>query len=179
MLRRPTHRRHSHSEHAELPLVPILDTLVTLISFLLFTTSFLHLVGLETLLPKVSTAQSPNDPAAPLQLTLTLTDSSAVISSPFNRIKSLNIPRLPDHQLNLSAIRTTLVTLKQRFPNEDSLVLIPQTTTSYNDIILLMDTTRHLLPSDPPIFMRKKSTGVDQAVAELFPNIIFGHLSDD
>jgi hypothetical protein len=39
-----------------------------------------------------------------------------------------------------------------------------------------MDAARGLEASDPPIFVKNATTGNDEALKTLFPNVIFGNL---
>lgn len=180
MLRRPSARNQAHKGGVELNLVPILDTMVTLIGFLLFTTSFLALVSIESPLPQTR-PDSVKEKALekPLQLTLTLREKSVELWSPFQKITLKSIPHTGDGEINLKAIHEVLIEIKKSFPSETQIVLVPHSNTSYDVLISLMDTIRTLDPTDPSIFTKNEKTGVAEPSKSLFPQIVFGNLLGD
>ena len=180
MLKRPSARNKAHKEGVELNLVPILDTMVTLIGFLLFTTSFLAIVSIESPLPQASPEEVKEKILEkPLQLTLTLREKSVEIWSPFNKIELKSIPHTPEGEINLKAIHEALIEVKKSFPSETQIVLVPHSKTSYDVLISLMDTIRTLDPTDPSIFIKNEKTGVDEPSKSLFPKVVFGNLLGD
>ncbi|MEO7164876.1 MAG: biopolymer transporter ExbD, partial [Bdellovibrionia bacterium] len=149
MLKRPSSRRKSHQEPLELNLVPILDAMVTLIGFLLFTTSFLAIVSIESPLP----VSSPNEfeeqlKEKPLQLTLSVREKDVEIWSPFKKIDPKAVANNKEGQIDIKAVHDALVEVKKKFPLESNAVIIPLKGTSYDDLISLMDTVRQVEPSD-------------------------------
>ena len=180
MLKRPSARNKAHKGEVELNLVPILDTMVTLIGFLLFTTSFLAIVSIESPLPQASPEQVQEKiQEKPLQLTLTLRENEVEIWSPFNKIPSQSIANTAEGEINLKAIHEALIEVKKSFPAEDQIVLAPNTKTPYEVLIALMDTVRNLDPTDPSLFMKNEKTGVDEPAKTLFPKVVFGNLLGD
>lgn len=180
MFKRPTSRRKSHSESMELPLVPILDTMVTIIGFLLFTTSFLALVSIESPLPQSSPDEVKDEiKEKPLQLTLTLREKDVEIWSPFKKIEPKAIPNAADGGIDAKAVHEALVDIKKKFPHESSIVLVPQKDTFYDGLIVLMDAVRTIEKTDPPIYFKNEKTGLDEPAKILFPKIIFGNLLEE
>lgn len=180
MLKRPTSRRKGHSRQIELNLVPILDTLVTLIAFLLFTMTFLNIVGIESPFPIASSAETEQKlKEKPLQLTLTLRDNECEIWSPFEKIPAKTIPNTGAGQPDIKAIHEALIDIKKQFPTETHVVIVPTAATNYDLLIAVMDTLRVLDPTDPPIFVKNEKTGIDEQTKLLFPDVIFGNLLGD
>lgn len=180
MLKRPSSRRKSAREPIQLNLVPILDAMVVLIGFLLFTTSFLAIVSIESPFPTASPEQNREKiKERPLQLTLTLREKEAEIWSPFAKIKPTTIPDLAPGQPDINKIHETLVGIKQQFPAETKIVLVPARETDYDTLIQVMDGIRQMEKSDPPLFARNLQTGNDEPVKLLFPEVIFGNLLGD
>ena len=180
MLKRPSARNKAYKQGVELNLVPILDTMVTLIGFLLFTTSFLAMVSIESPLPQASPEEVREKILEkPLQLTLTLGEKSVEIWSPFQKINSKSIPNASDGEINLKAIHEALIEIKKSFPDETQIVLAPHQKTPYDVLIALMDTIRTLDSTDPSIFLKNEKTGVDEASKDLFPKVVFGNLLGD
>lgn len=180
MFKRPSHRRKSHGESQELPLVPILDTMVTLIGFLLFTTSFLAISSVESMLPQSSPEQVQEEvKTKPLQLTLTFRETDIEIWSPFSKIEPKAIAFLKDGQADAKAIHEALLEVKKKFPEETSAVFVPKADSSYDLMIAVMDAVRTVEPTDPTIYFKNEKTGVDEPVKTLFPKIVFGNLLGD
>jgi hypothetical protein len=154
--------------------------MVTLIGFLLFTTSFLVLVSIESPIPQAS----PNEvqeqlKEKPLQLTLTLREKDVELWSPFSKISPKAIANNPDGQLDLKAIHEALLEIKKQFPQETSIVLVPRVGTLYDHLISLMDALRTIEGTDPPLYGKNEKTGIDEPIKALFPKIIFGNLMTD
>lgn len=181
MFKRPSSRAKSDKgEQIELNLIPILDTMVTLIAFLLFTMSFFAFVSIETPFPMTSTKQMEDKlKDKPLQLTLSMSEKEAEIWSPFDRIAPQKIPHTQDGKPDTLAIHQALLGVKQKFPRENQLVLVPFPGASYDVLIAVMDAVRSLDRADPPIFAPNPQTGNDEQIKLLFPEIVFGNLLGD
>lgn len=180
MLNRPSSRRKSEAEGIQLNLVPILDTLVTLVGFLLFTSSFLSIVGVESTFPQASTKKiEENLKEKPVQLTLSLHETESELWSPFGRIPSKKIPHTEPGRPDLKTIHESLIEVKKGFPNELKLIIIPTAGSNYDTLIAVMDAARSLDAGDPPIFVKNNTTGIEESVKQLFPEIIFGNLLGD
>lgn len=180
MLNRPSSRRKSKHDGIELNLVPILDTMVTLIGFLLFTTSFISIVSIESPIPQASPQEVQKKfTEKPLQLTLTIREQDVQVWSPFSKIEPKFIPNTPKGQVDVKAIHEALIDIKKQFPEESSIVVIPRVETLYDQLIALMDSMRSLDPSDPPIYSKNEKTGLDEPSKSLFPKVIFGNLLGD
>ena len=180
MLKRPSSRRKSKKDQIELNLVPFIDAMVTLIGFMLFTTSFLAIVSIESPFPRTSSADIEQKiQEKPLQLTVSIREKESEIWSPFERIASKVIPHTAEGQPDVSAIHQALFPIKTQFPNETKIVIVPTARTTYDILISLMDGLRNVEPTDPPLFRKNPATGVDEAVKTLFPEVIFGNLLGD
>lgn len=180
MLKRPTSRRKSTTEQIELNLVPILDTMVTLIGFLLFTTAFLSIVSIESPAPVTSQAEvQENIKEKPLQLTVTLREKEAEIWSPFEKIAAKTVSFAEANKPDVKAIHEALFAIKQQFPEETKVVIVPTPGTTYDVLISVMDSLRGVEPTDPPMFRKNPATGNDEPVKSLFPDVIFGNLLGD
>lgn len=180
MFKRPSSRRRSSQEPVALNLVPVLDTLVTLIAFLLFTMSFLNVVHIESPFPTAS----PKDveeklKEKPLQLTVTLREGELELWSPFDLIPAQKIPNPETGKFDLRRLHEALITVKQKFPTENKLVLVPYAGATYDVLVSVMDSIRVLEPSDPPVFIKNPKSGIDEVSKLLFPEVIFGNLLGD
>jgi biopolymer transport protein ExbD len=177
LLKRPTSRRKGASRQIELNLVPILDAMVTLIAFLLFTMSFLTIVGIESPFPIASTEHVEQKlKEKPLQLTVSLREAELEIWSPFEKIPNKTIPHTGDGQPDIKSMHDALIEIKRQFPQETQVVFVPTGAANYDTLIAMMDAMRVLEPTDPAVFAKNADTGVDEQVKTLFPNVIFGNL---
>lgn len=176
MLKRPSSRRRSKGEGINLNLVPILDTMVALISFLLFTTSFLAIVHIESPVPQTSAAVNEKKiQEKPLQLTVSLREKEAEIWSPFDRIPSKIIPNPTPGQPDVKTLHDSLLAIKQQFPKETQVVFVPFSGATYDVLVSVMDSMRMVEKTDTPIY-QNDDQGVSKPVKQLFPDVIFGNL---
>jgi len=179
VLKRPSCRRNTHQDPLELNLVPILDAMVTLIGFLLFTTSFLAIVAIESPLPVSSSSEVQEQlKEKPLQLTLSVREKDVEIWSPFQKIAPKSVANNKEGQIDIKAIHDALLEVKKKFPLESNAVIIPLKGTSYDDLISLMDSVRQVEPTDLPIFLKNEKTGLDEPVKKLFPKVVFADLGE-
>jgi biopolymer transport protein ExbD len=178
VLKRPsTRRRSSSSDTIEINLVPMMDALVTMIAFILFSLSFLSIVSIESPVPIASPADMQKKlDQKPLQLTLSLNDGAVEIWSPFDRIRSIKVPALPDGQPDVNQIHERLVEIKTKFPDETKVILSPSTGSTYDVMISVMDVARMLQATDAPIYRKNPTTGVSEPLKVLFPEVIFGNI---
>jgi len=180
MLKRPSLRRRGSVDEVGINLVPMLDTLVTLIAFLLYSMAFLSIVSIDTPVPVASASRlNESIKERPLQLTLTLQEKESLLWSPFDRITQKTIPHTEEGRPDVLALHDALVSIKQKFPKEQQLVLVPSVSTSYDDLVAVMDHARDLQDGDPPFYQENPKTGVSEAVRKLFPNVVFGNLLGD
>ncbi len=177
MLKRPSTRRHSTPHEIQINLVPMLDALVTMISFLMYTMAFLSLNMIESPLPMVSSEQNEVQlKEKPLQLTLSMGASDILIWSPFDMIPQASIPNHPDGSADLLKLHEKLIEIKQKFPSEKKMILVPKNDSTYDAIVGVLDQSRILDKTDPVISMKDEKTGVMVQVKELFPDVVFGNL---
>lgn len=177
MLKRPSSRRKSHSDSLELNLVPILDTMVTLIGFLLFTSSFMAIVSVETMAPVMSTEQVQKQlKEKPLQLTVSVRKKTTEIWSAFEKIRPVLIPHGADGEPDLLAVHEAILKVKTQFPQETKVVLSPHSGVSYDTLMALMDAVRVRQKTDIPITWKNPATSREELVTTLFSEVVFGNL---
>jgi len=178
VLKRPSSRRRSDHAEVTLNLVPMLDALVTMISFLMYTMAFLSLTMIESPLPMVSSEENQAQlKTPPLQLTLTVNDKDLLIWSPFDQIPQTTIPnRADDNSPDVLKLHEALIGIKQKFPNEDKIILVPKSATSYDEIVSLIDAAKNLDKTDPVIVVKNEKTQVQEQAKYLFGEVVFGNL---
>lgn len=177
LLNRPSSRRKSQGGQIELNLVPLIDSLVTLIGFLLFTMTFLNVAKIESPFPTANpNEQQEKLKERPLQLTVTLRSGETEIWSPFERITAKKVPHLAPGQPDLKTIHESLIEVKRRFLTENKAVFVPEGGVTYDVMVAVMDSIRGLDKTDPPLFLKNATTGIDEPLKALFPEIVFGNL---
>lgn len=186
MFRRPSKRRRSHgSEEFELPLVPLMDTMVTLIAFLLMATALLAVTLVDTPLPIVS--NNPPAKEKPLSLTIKISPERYRVESAFSYFRPKDIPRVEEQQ-DLQQLHDFLVELKLKHPTERQLILMPEDTVKYEEIVKVMDATREFKEGeDETLFTYQRDENGEFVLDEngnrievienwLFPNVVFGNI---
>lgn len=181
MFKRPSSRRKKQGEEEiQINLVPILDTMVTLIGFLLYTSSFMALVTVETLAPVMSSEENQKQlKERPLQLTVSVRKRDTEIWSAFEKIKPIVIPHTAEGEPNLVAIHESILGVKQKFPQESKVVVSPHGGVSYDTLMALLDAVRVVQKTDPLITWKnpKAPEGApDEPVKSLFADVVFGNL---
>jgi biopolymer transport protein ExbD len=184
MLKRPSSRRRSNHSEVNVNLVPMLDALVTMISLLMYTMAFLSLTMVESPLPMVSSEENQLQMKdQPLQLSLTINEDHLLVWSPFERIPQTNLPFVPDKDgvptPDYLKLHETLIGIKQQFPQENKILLVPKASTSYDLIISIIDAAKNLEKTDPVIVVKNEKTGVEEQAKSLFEEVVFGNLLGD
>jgi len=155
----------------------MLDALVTMIAFLMYTMAFLSLTMIESPLPMVSSEENTAKlRERPLQLTLTLSDKDVLLWSPFDLIPQLRIPNHEDGTPDTIKLHEAVLGIKQKFPTENTLILVPKSNTSYDTIVMVLDAARNLEKTDAPIVVVNPTTKVSEQAKAIFPDVVFGNL---
>ena len=172
--------RKKHFAHEfELNLTPIIDCFVTLICFLLLSTTYVNLVGLDAKVPisvPFSSAASDNEPKFKLDLvvkanTIELEASGA---GPASGKKSIaNIGGKPD----LVTLHAALLKVKNERPKEFSIYFTSQVEMDYEQLVHFMDTTRNLDPKDGVFAFTDERNGHTVKVDTLFPDFVLANLA--
>jgi biopolymer transport protein ExbD len=182
MFKTPSSRRLSKQEEVQINLIPILDALVTLIAFLLFSSSFLAIVAVDTPLPLLApaTEQIEQLKEKPLQLTAYIQADKIIIADWTGSRENHTIPNITNPNNNqleydYASFHQKLIEIKSRHPKETKLILKPDSGVSYETLIALMDSARNIEKTDNPIYVTNEN-GVEVPETKLFPEIIFGNI---
>ena len=155
----------------------MLDALVTMISFLMYTMAFMAFTMIESPLPIVSSEQNEVQlKEKPLQLTLTVEDQGLLLWSPFEQIPQTTIPNRPDRSVDTMKLHEALIGIKQKFPAENKIILVPKKDTTYEVIVAVLDASKVLDKTDPIISVKNEKTGIQEQVKNLFGDVVFGNL---
>ena len=177
LLKRPSSRRKTEPKDVTINLVPMLDAMVTMISFLLYSMSFFAFVSIQSPVPLTRSEDIADKlKERPLQLTVSIRGGEIEVWSPFKKVASKVIPNQPDGKPNIQQLHQSIIEVKQKFPLETKVIIVPNKMTTYDTIIAVMDASRTLEGTDLAIFVKNPATGVDEPVKALFPEVIFGNL---
>lgn len=144
-------------------LVPILNLVTILIPFLLLTVHFVHLAVVDSAAPSIEPRRAERQAADPdaLRLTVAITDRGFVVAgnagilelAPDELQRSAEgddlaptIPRLDDGRYDLDALTALIVRIKEEYPDEQSVILLPEPDVPFDAIVATLDATRDHLP---------------------------------
>lgn len=140
----------------EVNLVPIMNLVTILIPFLLMSVQFISLAVIDSTLPAIGppSAQTENT-EKPLNLSVMITDagytiagSSAVIpkagegagAGPTVPCTEAGCPR--PEAYDTKELRRILNDVKDEFPREENVILVPESRVPYEVLVITMDATR-------------------------------------
>lgn len=179
MLKKPSQRRSGRRiQDIELPLIPIMDAFVTLIAFLLLATSLLAVTLIDTPIPVVSHDDEKDKPKRPLGLQLRIDQDMLTLSSMTRQIPEQKFPKV-DTSYDLTKLHEELVKIRAQFPHEKGIVFFPAADVKYDDLVQIMDATRLLQKTDPPLPNYKEivdGVEVERTEQFVFPNVAFGNV---
>lgn len=155
-------RRRLLKETVELNITAFLNLMVILVPFLLITAVFSRLTVLELNLPALD-SEAATDEQIDLQLQLVIReDSFEIQDANLGTIRAM--PRAGAESTDWELFRDTLLQIKTRFPEEDSITLLLERGIPYKTLIDVMD--------------RVRSADVVQVntveTVQLFPNVSIG-----
>ncbi len=170
-----------NAEAEELDLVPIMNLVTILIPFLLMASSFVTLAAIDSTLPAIGPPAEPSDeePEETLNLSIAITDEGYTIIGSDAVLKSEGPdgekgPTLPckrsgcdtPDSYDTKGLTEMLSEIKDRWDDEKTVILVPESHISYETLILTMDAARE----DPS----KTETGDDGQSRKklLFPGVV-------
>jgi biopolymer transport protein ExbD len=159
-------KKSATQEKIEPPnLVPIMNLVTILIPFLLLTVQFVHLAVIDSSLPAIGApkAQSESiDDKPPLMLTIAVTDRGFIVGGNATILQSEEegqitdvaqatereptIPVNAEGEYAYEKLTLLLVKVKAEYPDEQNVILIPESEIKYETIIHTMDASRDHLP---------------------------------
>jgi biopolymer transport protein ExbD len=153
-------------EAVELNITAFMNLMVILVPFLLITAVFSRLTILELNLPALDAASEKQE-KIDLQLQLVIYPTQYIIQDVnLGVIKSL--PREQDGKTDWKVFGNTLLEIKRRFPEENSISLLFEKSIAYKTLIKVMDNVRTI----DVVQIAQVET------IELFPNISIGKATD-
>jgi biopolymer transport protein ExbD len=146
--KRPSKRRHEVQTDVELKLIPVMSLLVVLVPMLLQTAVFERTAAVQVNLPsadEVRYLEEPDPETLAESLTLALTDQGFLLASGEKTL--VRLPRTGAAAFDYGALEQELARAKERFPAQESLVLLVEDKILYDDVIRTMDRCRPHFPA--------------------------------
>ncbi|MEI6092807.1 MAG: biopolymer transporter ExbD [bacterium] len=160
------------SEFKNLNLTPLLDFVVAVIPVLLLSVNFLEYVVLDTSLPVFTdeaAIQSKRENQEKLGLSVAITDAGFVIAGQGGLLnqggQGTLIKRTTGGAYDYTELGNRLLEIKSKYPEEWTVIIIPEASTKFDDIVTTMDISReHLATNNRGELTRKV----------MFPNVVIG-----
>lgn len=158
-----------HAEDENVNLVPIMNLFVVLIPFLLMSAAFFHISVINASVPALQqdrTDLARSDAAVTLMVRMLpeafrITASSDTLPrSELDKLRA-DIPRNGKGE-GFEAFGNHLLTCKQHYPQSDTMLLVPDASVEYQEVIRAMDAGR---------WVERQEEGV-KVRYELFPNVV-------
>lgn len=130
-------RKRQEQEAAELNITAFMNLMVILVPFLLITAVFSRMTVLELNLPGPLGDESSTDESVDLQLQLVVTDDYLLLQDA--NVGAISRLTYTEDEYPWTDLRKTLITLKQRFPEETAIALLLEPGVSYDTMIRIMD----------------------------------------
>jgi len=173
----------------ELDLVPIMNLVTILIPFLLMASSFVELAVINSSAPAIG-APTPNEAEEDesLNLSVIITDEGFTVAGSDATLKSEEEaeetgPTVPCKKLgcptpssyDIQGLQRTLSDIKDRWPDEWTVILVPEGGTAYEVLVATMDATRNDPDGSPP---PKDMNGNPLYAGNLFPEVVIAGGAD-
>lgn len=155
----------------KLNVIPILDAVFIFIFFLLMSAQFLNIHEIGSDAPAVSTIDPEKDKKPPLNLVLSINRSSIAIKTGLDGELFKTIGKKGD-DYDYDLLNKTLVQIKQKHIDEESVILKPDSSVPYEDIIKIIDYSRDVKEKDKVVSGTNKK-GEKVQTRDLFKQIIF------
>jgi len=165
----------------EIDLSPLLALMVTLIPVLLLQTSFATLQMLETTLPvlsdtKVEKPKDKNKIDFDLKIVVDKSKSIKMVVNVNEKVVNSVDVKAAAGDFDLVNFKKELVKIKEKYPKEVNAKLTPSDTMSYESIVTFLDIIRKPKQGQTFRFIDEKGQKLESEV--LFPNIVFGNISE-
>lgn len=172
--------RRRGQEGGELSILPVMNLVSILIPFLLMTTQFVELAGIDTLVPALaSPGEAPPEDEEALTLVLLLTSRGVTVLGADAVVYPSGAPPEPPREraptlpcaggacasaasYDWRGLTALLARVKDAWPEEEELLLVPDADLPYELVVRAMDASRE----DP------SARGLDGRPRRLFPKVV-------
>lgn len=141
-----------------------MDVLIVLIPFLIMSASFIHLALVDTFMPAITTEEQTTSATQKQKLLIYLMikqnklSLDATLADGKKAIQPVSFGKLYNGRHNFKKLTLELEKLKDKYPWERSIILVPEPNTEYQTIIRAIDASREKIIRDEHgnILKRKK-----------------------
>lgn len=167
----PSKRKKKVTALRNVNLVPLLDFIVAVIPVLLLSVSFTEYVILDASLPAFAddSIVQENDPNnKKLGLTVAMTDEGFVLGGTGGLLAvegTGTLIKKNNGKYDYQKLNDKLAEIKSNYPQEWSIIIVPQSDTRFEEIIMTMDSSREKMDFATNGEMKKKV---------MFPNVVLG-----
>ncbi|RKZ09871.1 hypothetical protein DRQ32_07720 [bacterium] len=138
-MRRRNRRGYRQFIESDLEIMPLMNLFVALIPMLLISAVFVNVTVIDMKLPTdTSDAQAVSNTQKALNLAVTIRDDHFVVEG--RKLRKQVVARKAENAD--SQLSEILVGIKQQYPDNEEIMIISQSRTLYEDIILVMDVSR-------------------------------------
>jgi biopolymer transport protein ExbD len=147
--------RRKPEEDTELNMVPIMNMFMVLIPFLLMSASVIHLKAINTSVPVHADTSENEADSAKVTVMLVLGEKSLKVTAAGDELSRDQLSAM-ENSISLegglasveSRLKESLRDIKTKYPGSDTIVLIPDASILYDDIIRTMDMARSMDEKD-------------------------------
>ena len=167
--------RQARQETEDLNLIPVMNLFMVLIPFLLMGAAFFHVAVIPTSTPSHTPGESdvPKTPTT-VSASLVLEPDSMSVSFTSTNLSEAQINDMSrewaveDGKMPAEKLHNYLKTIKKKYPESTTLVVLPHNKLSYQQLVQVLDRTRE--------FEAGTNKDGDKVYKELFPVTVFSKL---
>lgn len=165
----------------DLNLAPMLDIIVSIVPMLLLSVVFLELSIVDTQIPQVVAQAIERDKKNERDLSISMHVASdrsiKIVVKDQGKESSFQVPKA-EAGINGKALHEEIVRVKSKYPDVFRMEIHPDEAVEYNDLIAIMDKVRSRETGDPKIFFKDVETGKDVETDLIFPDVVFGNVTE-
>ena len=148
-----------------------MDAVFIFIFFLLMSAQFVDIYELNSDAPSIKEVADNKNKKPPLNLSLKISKSAVEVRVGLDNILHKKIKKTVDKEY-LKELKKTLVAIKLKNIEEESIIFTPTKSVPYKDVIKIMDVVRSVGEEGPPL-AAKNQKGTVIKTKNLFHQIIF------
>jgi biopolymer transport protein ExbD len=139
-------REKREQKDADLNIVPIIDCFTVMIAFLLVSASFLSIGFFDAGVAASAAGADEKQTPASIEVHIQLKDQQIIELKVSGKTRHQKLIQPVDSEWNREELVSSLVTLKNSWPDLNVAFLDADDNVAYRDIIITMDQTRQVLP---------------------------------
>ncbi len=174
-MRRNRHVRKRHQSHEfELDLAPLLAVMVKLVPVMLISSAFVQIMTIQSDLPgalKQVIAESEKQPTQIRLVTTVKNEVKVVISGPKGSTTK-QVPARPEGAIDFDGTHAVLMEVKKEHPEVFHISIGTAKSTSYQDVVKLMDEARKSKVPGTEFPYKDKGSNETKTTPWMFPEVL-------